>query len=67
MNTQQMIVQLKRRHAHAGTWHAPGETLNVTETVGRWLIAQGIAFEVPAPAPKRPRKPKTTAPATSNP
>ena len=64
MSRQQMIVQLKRRHAHAGTWHAPGETLNVTETVGRWLIAQGVAFEIPA---KRPRKPKTTAPATPNP
>ena len=49
-----VIVQLKRRHAHAGIWHAPGETLNVTETVGRWLIAQGIAFEVPS---KRSRKP----------
>ena len=49
-----MIVQLKRRHIHAGVPHAPGETLNVTETVGRWLIAQGIAFEVPS---KRSRKP----------
>lgn len=59
---QSFIVQLKRRHVHAGVAYVPGETLKVPASTAQWLFAQGIGFDASPASPKRPRKPKQPQP-----
>lgn len=38
-----MHIQLTKPHTHAGFDYQPGARLEVSETVGDWLLAQGAA------------------------
>ena len=56
---------LLKSHTHAGKTCGPGERIDVDESTAQWLLANGVATELPKPLktepdskPFQPKEPK---------